>query len=254
MKITLLGTATSQGIPVIGCRCATCTSEDSRDKRLRCSALIQTNSSNVVIDVGPDFRAQMLRAGVTDLDAVVLTHEHNDHIIGLDDLRPFIFKRREPMVIYAEQRVLDEVVHRFEYAFREHAYPGAPKFELRAIQPGAILTIGDITIEALRVHHGNLPILGFKIDRFAYLTDTNDIPAATLKRLKDMEVLIIDALRQQAHHSHYSIDEAIRAIEQIEPDRAYLIHMSHMLGPTAQWEKTLPSNVFPSYDGLQFDM
>lgn len=254
MKITLLGTATSQGIPVIGCKCKTCISEDIRDKRLRCSALIQSESTHIVLDVGPDFRQQMLRAKVNDLDAVFLTHEHNDHIIGLDDLRPFIFRRRNPMIIYAEQRVLEEVKYRFEYAFTEQAYPGAPRFELRPIVPGDLIKVGDIEIRALRVYHGHLPILAFRIKNWAYLTDTNEIPMDTFDDLKGLEVLVIDALRREGHHSHYSLSQSIEAIKHIAPDRAYFIHMSHLLGPTAEWEQDLPSDVYPSFDGLQFEL
>jgi phosphoribosyl 1,2-cyclic phosphate phosphodiesterase len=253
LKITLLGTATSQGIPVIGCDCSACMSSDIRDKRLRCSALIQTDNANIVIDVGPDFRQQMITAQVKDMDAVLLTHEHNDHVIGLDDLRPFIFSRRTPMTIYAEQRVLDEIIVRFKYAFEDQAYPGAPRFELKAINPGDLIQIGDIDIEVLRIHHGNLPILGFKINRFAYLTDTNHIPENTLLELRDMDIVVIDALRKQGHHSHFSLDESLRAIKDLNPAKAYLIHMSHVLGPTSEWEKELPPNVFASFDGLQFE-
>ncbi len=253
MKITLLGTATSQGIPVIGCDCATCISDDPRDKRLRCAALVEGDNHTLVIDVGPDFRAQMLRADVKDLDAVLLTHEHNDHVIGLDDLRPFIFRRRTPMRIYAEQRVLDEIKERFKYAFEEHAYPGAPKFELLPIHPGDTLEYGDMRITALRVHHGRLPILAFKINQLAYLTDTKTIPQTTLNQIQDIDVLILDALRREQHHSHNTLDEAIAQSKAVKADKTYLIHMSHILGPTASWEQDLPAGVYPSYDGLSFE-
>lgn len=253
MKVTLLGTATSQGIPVIGCNCDTCESDDPRDKRFRCSALIQTEKSNIVIDVGPDFRQQMLRAKVMDLDAVFITHEHNDHVIGLDDLRPFIFRRKTPMKIYAEQRVLDEILDRFKYAFEHHAYPGAPRFELIAITPGDTISYEGFQIEALRVNHGRLPILAFKVGSLAYVTDTNNIPEETKKELQNIDILILDALHQYEHHSHFNLSQAISAIQELQPDKAYLIHMSHMLGPTEQWSKRLPAGIFASYDGLQFE-
>jgi phosphoribosyl 1,2-cyclic phosphate phosphodiesterase len=158
------------------------------------------------------------------------------------------------MVIYAEQRVLDEVQYRFEYAFTEQVYPGAPRFELRPIHPGDMITVGDIQVNALRVHHGNLPILAYRIGRWAYLTDTNEIPDETFEDLEDLDVLIIDALRRKGHHSHFSLSESIKAVKRIAPKRAYFIHMSHLLGPTAEWEQDLPLHVYPSYDGLQFEL
>ncbi len=255
MLITLLGTATSQGIPVIGCDCEACTSLDPHDNRLRCSALISHKDTNVIIDVGPDFRQQMLRAGVNKLDAVVITHEHNDHIIGLDDLRPFIFRNRKPMRIYAEARVITEIRRRFDYAFLENSYPGAPSFELIGIEPNQKLQIDDIELLPLRVHHGNLPILGFKIGKLCYFTDTNFIPEHTAKQLYDLDYLIIDALRNKPHHSHNTIEEAIEKINAIKPNKGgYLIHMSHLLGPVQKWSKSLPSTIYPAYDGIQFEL
>ncbi len=253
--ITLLGTATSQGIPVIGCNCGACTSTDPHDNRLRCSALISHKNTNVIIDVGPDFRQQMLRAGIDQLDAVVITHEHNDHIIGLDDLRPFIFKNRKPMRIYAEARVIQEIKKRFDYAFIEHAYPGAPSFELIPIRPYEKIQIDQIELLPLRVQHGRLPILGFKIDKLAYFTDTNLIPEETMSHLHDLDYVIMDALRNRSHHSHNTIDEAIEKIESINPQKgSYLIHMSHLLGPVKEWSKDLPPTIFPAYDGIQFEL
>jgi len=252
--ITLLGTGTSQGIPVIGCGCETCISSDQRDKRLRCSVLIQTKETTVVIDIGPDFRKQMLDSRVNHLDAVLLTHEHNDHIIGLDDLRPFLFRSHDQVLIHGEKRVLNEIKNRFEYAFVKQPYPGSPELSISEIKPGNVLKIGDLSFLPLRLIHGRLPILGFRIDSFAYLTDTNHIPHATLEDLYDLDVLVIDALRYKKHHSHFSLDESILTIAQINPKRAYLIHMSHLMGPTKVWEKSLPDNVYPSYDGMRFDL
>lgn len=254
MKVTLLGTGTSQGIPVIGCQCETCASSDPRDKRLRCSALVQTDTTTVVIDVGPDFRQQMLSQDVRDIDAVFITHEHNDHLIGLDDLRPFIFRRREPMAIYAEPRVIDEIQTRFSYAFGPKPYPGAPSFDLRPIHPGDTIDVGDVTMQAMRVEHGRLPILSFRIDEMVYMTDVSAIPDDTMEQLDDVSLLILDALRHEPHHSHFSLSEAIDAARDIDADRTYLIHMSHLMGRTSVWEQTLPPKIYPAYDGLQFDL
>lgn len=255
MLITILGTATSQGIPVIGCDCAACTSVDPHDRRLRCSALISDDEHNVVIDVGPDFRQQMLKAQVSQLDAVLLTHEHNDHIIGLDDLRPLIFKSKKPMKIYAEDRVLSEIKKRFEYAFEEHQYPGAPKFELLSIEPGQVITVGTIQMTAIRVYHGRLPILGFRMGKLAYLTDTKQIPDESLNHLANLDYVLMDALRDQEHHSHNTVEQAIQLIHKLRPNKAgYLIHMSHLLGPVQKWSKGLPESIFAAYDGLQFEL
>lgn len=255
MIFTLLGSGTSQGIPVIGCDCATCTSTDSRDKRFRCSAFVEDEDNAIIIDVGPDFRSQALHHGVSNIDAVFLTHEHNDHIIGLDDLRPMIFKSMKPMRIYAEPRVLDEIRDRFPYAFIEQPYPGAPRFELLSIIPGDRVSIGDITIEAVRSNHGNLPILSYVIqDQIAYMTDTNDIPEDTAEKVKDIPILILDMLRKKRHHSHFSFDEALEAAASINAGRTYFIHMSHLMGPTKEWESSLPQDIFPSYDGLSFEL
>ena len=255
MIITLLGSATSQGIPVIGCQCAACTSDDPEDKRLRCSALISSDLTNVVIDVGPDFRQQMLRTNTDHLDAVVITHEHNDHIIGLDDLRPFIFRSRKPMRIYAEQRVLNEIKVRFAYAFAPQSHPGAPSFELIPMTPGVSTVIGDIEINPVRVYHGTLPILGIRVGGLAYLTDTNFIPDETLDQLKGIDHVLIDALRYQPHHSHNTIDQALEKIRLIDPKKeSYLIHMSHLLGPVKEWSRHLPPSIYAGYDGLQFEL
>lgn len=254
MKITLLGTGTSQGIPVIGCQCATCTSSDPRDERLRCSTLIETDKTSIIIDVGPDFRRQMLNASVRRLDGVLITHEHNDHVIGLDDLRPLLFRSKKIIPIYGERRILEEIEKRFEYAFVKQPYPGAPEFHLKEIEPFEDLQIGDIKITPLRVFHGRLPILGFRVGGFAYLTDTSNIPLETMEYLKDLDIMVIDALRKEKHHSHNSLDDAVMMINRVGPKQSYLIHLSHLMGPTTEWEKELPHNIYPSYDGMQFEL
>ena len=209
---------------------------------------------SIVIDVGPDFRQQMLSHQVNRLDAVFLTHEHNDHVIGLDDLRPFIFRSRQPMRIYGEGRVLQEVRDRFQYAFHHHAYPGAPSFDLIEIEPGQEISIGNIQVEAIRTYHGRLPILSFRIGRLAYLTDVSEVQEESLKRLHDLEVLLVDCLRQEKHHSHFNLKDAGDLVAKIHPRRTYLIHISHMMGPTETWEKQLPRNIYPSVDGQRFTL
>lgn len=254
-KITILGTGTSQGIPVLACKCETCSSKDTKDKRLRCSLLVESNHANLVIDVGPDFRQQLLRSPVDTLDAVFLTHEHNDHLIGLDDLRPYIFKKSKPIPIYAEKRVLIEVEKRFGYAFGNHAYPGAPSFELIEIVPGQEFKFENLVIRAERLYHGELPILGYIInDQLAYFTDTNRIDVEVVKRNQGLKYVILDMLREKKHHSHFSLEEAITQCKELGASTSYLIHMSHHLGPVAKWETRLPKNIFAAYDAQVIEL
>ena len=255
MVFTLLGTGTSQGVPIIGCSCAACISNDPHDNRLRTSAFIQSASTSVLIDCGPDFRQQMLREGIDRLDAVLITHEHNDHIIGLDDLRPLIFKSRSAMKIYAEERILAEIRERFAYAFQDHAYPGAPAFDLIPILPEDDIKIGDIHVKAQRAMHGPLPILGYTLtDKIAYFTDTNALPKETISFINNIPILIIDMLREKTHHSHNNLESALQIAREVKAERTFLIHMSHMMGPTKKWSQLLPPNVYPSYDGLSFEI
>lgn len=255
MQITFLGTGTSQGIPVIGCTCNVCTSKNPKDKRLRCSILITYYEKNYVIDVGPDFRTQMLRAVVRDLDCVFITHEHNDHIIGLDDLRPFIFMHNKGIDIHGLPRVLAEIKERFRYAFQFQAYPGAPKFELKELNPGEKFKQDDFELEALQVFHGSLEILGFMFKQVVYLTDVKTLPSETIEKIRGTEVLIISALRKgKPHHSHLLLEEALAMIEKIQPQKAYLIHLSHLMGMHDEVTLELPGNVEIAYDGLQLDL
>jgi len=255
MIFTLLGTGTSQGVPIIGCKCKTCISEDPHDNRLRASALIKSPTSSVLIDCGPDFRQQMLRERIDRLDAVVITHEHNDHIIGLDDLRPLIFSNRKAMKIYAEERILGEIRERFAYAFQYHAYPGAPAFDLIPISPGDSINVGDIEIQAYRAMHGPLPILGYTImEKIAYFTDTNFIASETIAELSNIPILVLDMLREKAHHSHNNLEGALEISRKLKAHKTYLIHMSHGMGPVKEWSQKLPPNVYASYDGLSFEI
>lgn len=250
--LTLLGTGTSQGVPVIGCGCGTCLSADPRDRRLRSAGLLSDGRTSVIIDCGPDVRMQLLRARVTHLDAVVVTHEHNDHIIGLDDLRPFIFRQRgRPFRIYAEPRVQIEIRQRFAYAFAEHVYPGAPRFELLDAAPGQPLHVGTLPpIVPLRVMHGALPILGFRCGTLAYLTDVKTVPDATLAALGGLEVLVTSALHHYEHHSHMSLIEAEAFAKTVNAGQTYFIHMSHLAPPHAEMSARLGRAMAVGYDGL----
>ncbi len=247
----MLGTGTSQGVPVIGCGCAVCRSPDPRDKRFRCAGLFSDGLTSVLIDCGPDVRQQLLRAGTTQLDAVLITHEHNDHIIGLDDLRPFIFRQRKPFLVYAEPRVQAEIRERFAYAFAEQHYPGAPEFELRDLYPGQPINVGSLPpIMPLRVMHGPLPILGFRVSGMAYLTDVKAVPSETLAALSELDVLVTSALHDYGHHSHMSIEEAAAFAKTIDADRTYFIHMSHLAPRHRDLEARLEAVARVAYDGL----
>jgi phosphoribosyl 1,2-cyclic phosphate phosphodiesterase len=252
MRITILGTGTSQGVPVMGCDCEVCTSEDKRDNRLRTSALIETEQANLVIDCGPDFRQQMLLNKVTRVDAVLVTHDHQDHVAGLDELRSYIFKQNKPMPIYAEENVIHALTQRFAYAFSKNPYPGAPTFAMHTIQPGT-LHIEGVQIEAIRVQHGKLPIVGFRIGNFAYLTDVNGIDESAASHLQNLDVLILDALHHRPHHSHFNLHQALEEISRLQPEKAYLTHISHSMGLHSEIEAQLPENVHLGYDGLVFE-
>ena len=218
MNITFLGTGTSQGVPVIGCTCEVCLSSNRRDKRLRCAALIQDGPSNILIDGGPDIRYQLLRAGVTHLEALLLTHEHYDHTGGLDDLRPLIFIKNEPLPIYLQRDVSEIIKLKYDYAFGEQKYPGAPRFELIEIQADTSFHIGSSYVKPLRVIHGELSILGYQINnKLAYITDANQLPESTLKNIQGVEVLVINALHHRPHHSHFTLDQTLEVIKQVSP-------------------------------------
>ena len=254
MKLTLLGTGTSQGIPVIGCDCAVCSSTDPRDKRLRCAALLETDTETLVIDVGPDFRQQMLREGVTKLDAALITHDHNDHIIGLDDIRPFNFRQRSDLPVYAEPRVQKVLLQRFEYVFAENKYPGAPSVQLRSLNPDEVLKIGETEVQVVRVQHGNLPIVGFRFGDLAYLTDVKTLPEEELEKLRGLKILVTSALHHYPHHSHMNLEEATAFAQRVGAEQTYFIHLSHHAGRHAELEQTLPPNISLGYDGLSLHL
>ena len=248
MKITMLGTGTSQGVPVIGCQCEVCTSPDPRDNRLRVSILVEHRGDTLVVDVGPDFRQQMLRAEVKKLDAVLLTHEHNDHVVGLDDIRPFNFRQLTDMPIFCMQRVLDDLKIRFAYTFAESRYPGVPRFEWQVIDSSSRFNIGNISVESIGLRHGSLDILGFRFGDMAYCTDVKTVTAGEKEKLKNLKVLIIGALHHDAHHAHMNLREALEFIEEIKPQQSYLTHISHHMGKAQNL--SLPPNVTLAWDGL----
>ncbi|NPA36151.1 MAG: MBL fold metallo-hydrolase [Chlorobi bacterium] len=250
MKITLLGTGTSQGVPVIGCNCNVCKSSDTRDRRLRSSILIEHKNTTVVIDAGPDFRYQMLRAGVTKLDGIVLTHEHRDHTAGLDDIRPFNKISNKPVDVYAEKRVLNKIKTDLDYAFKDSQYPGLPSINLNVINDNSEFRIGDISFIPLRVMHHRLPVLGFRTGNFAYITDVSFIPDDTFLKLNNIDLLVIDALRIQPHISHFNLNEAVEIIIKTKAKSGLLTHMSHQIGKHKDLMTILPGNISPGYDGM----
>jgi len=253
LKIRFLGTGTSQGVPVIGCDCEVCCSEDSRDQRLRCAVLLQSDqeNQNIVIDVGPDFRQQMLSAKLQQLDAILLTHEHNDHIIGLDDIRPFNFRAKKALPVYGRTEVLSAVQQRFPYVFAKNPYPGAPGVLLEEIDENQPFQVGETTIIPIRALHGKLPILGFRIGDFTYLTDVKTIEETEIEKIKGSKVVVISALHQREHHSHLSLAEALQLIERIDAPQTYLTHLSHLMGKHEVVSALLPAGVNIAWDGLE---
>lgn len=251
MILTILGSGTSQGVPVIGCNCEVCLSKDIKDKRLRTSAHIKVEGVNLQIDVGPDFRQQMLATKIPKIDAVLLTHEHTDHMIGLDDLRPYIFKSGRAMRLYGLKRVLERVKSRFDYAFTEKKYPGAPRFELHEINYDRPFLIKNIEVIPIKVNHGSLDILGYRIHDCAYLTDVKKIDSQEMTKLHDLSCLVISALREKVHHSHASLNETLEIIDKIKPKRTFITHISHEMGRNAHWENRLPPHVKFAYDFMR---
>ena len=249
MQITLLGTGTSQGVPVVGCQCATCQSQDPRDKRLRTAAFVETGNVHILIDAGPDLRQQMLRSHITRVDAILLTHEHKDHLAGLDDIRPIYFMMKEPMRVYGLQRVLNVVHKDFDYAFKPNPYPGVPALQLFPVRDDPF-TIKGVEIQPIHVRHLTLPILGYRMGKFAYITDGSFIAETELKKLEGLEVLVINALRIKEHYSHFNLEQALSIIRRLQPKRAYLTHISDKMGLYADVAPTLPENVFLGIDEM----
>ncbi len=254
MKITFLGTGTSQGVPVIACSCRICSSSDLKDKRYRSSVLIEIDNKALVIDTGPDFRSQMLANHVQRLDAVLFTHEHKDHVAGLDDIRPFNFKQQAPISVYASERVEQAIKREFHYIFAEKKYPGIPEITLHKIDLEPFTLFENIQIIPIEVKHYLMPVLGFRINNFTYITDAKTIAEKEIEKIKGTEVLVINALRIESHPAHFNLDEALQFIDIIKPKMAFLTHISHLFGTHKEIEQMLPKNVYVSYDGLQFDI
>lgn len=253
MKITILGSGTSQGVPVIGCDCEVCRSNDLKDKRLRTSALIQTDQTTICIDAGPDFRQQMLRENVKHLDAILITHHHKDHIGGLDDVRSFNFLQKISMPIYASPNAQEEIKREYSYAFvdKEELYPGAPTYNIIDIADNKSIKINELTIEPIPLIHFKMLCYAFRIGNFAYVTDFNYMSEKSFEKLRGVEYLIIEALRHEKHYSHISLPEAIDIAQRLNVKKAWFTHISHSIGKADEVNKTLPSNMMLAYDGLR---
>ncbi|MBT9394464.1 MBL fold metallo-hydrolase [Hymenobacter sp. NST-14] len=252
MEITFLGTGTSQGVPVIGCRCAVCRSVDYRDKRLRVSVHVQVQGKSIVIDSGPDFRQQALREQIDHLDALVFTHEHKDHTGGLDDIRAYNFRQQQDMPLHAEPRVLAQLKQEYAYIFAEHKYPGIPQVQLHPILSDQdVFQVEGIDFQPIRALHYKLPVLGFRVGNFTYVTDANYLGPEALEQMRGSEVIVLNALRHEKHISHFTLQEAVAILEDLAPARAYLTHISHQLGRHRDVEAQLPAFIRLAYDGLR---
>lgn len=253
MKITFLGTGTSQGVPVIACDCKVCSSEDKYDKRLRVSILVEFKGKVLVIDSGPDFRYQMLRAGVKHLDAIVFTHEHKDHVAGLDDVRAFNYKQQTEIDVYAHKRVQEALKREFSYVFSNYKYPGIPRITLHDIDNQSFM-VSDIEIVPITVMHFQLPVYGFRIGNFTYITDAKTISEEEKLKIKGSEILVINALQKDKHISHFTFDEAIAFAKEIAAEKTYFTHISHRLGTHQEISAELPERIYLAYDGLVLKM
>jgi phosphoribosyl 1,2-cyclic phosphate phosphodiesterase len=253
VKLTFLGTGTSQGVPVITCQCEVCKSEDCRDSRLRSSVLLEVNDKVIVIDTGPDFRQQMLRAQVMQLDGVVFTHPHKDHVAGMDDVRAFNFRQQRPMDIYANALTLKALRREYEYVFAKDKYPGIPDIVVHELGNGPFEVAGVKTIPIPVMHH-KMPVLGFRIGDLAYVTDANYIPPESMNKLHGLKVLVLNALRKTEHLSHFSLAEAIAISRRLAPERTYITHLSHLMGKHEEVESELPPDIRIAHDGMEITL
>ena len=253
LKVTFLGTGTSQGIPIIGSTDPVCLSKNPKDKRLRVSVLLEWDKYAYVIDCGPDFRQQLLKNPIKRLDGILFTHEHNDHVAGLDDVRPFYFRQGD-IKIFAHERVIKSLKQRFEYVFElENKYPGAPTLDINYIN-GNPIELGNKTVIPVDVYHGSLQVYGYRVDNFAYVTDAKTIPDESLEKLKGLDVLVINALRYEPHKTHLNVDEALEIVDILKPKKTYFTHISHHLGFHNEVSQQLPKNVFLAYDNLKINV
>ena len=253
MQITFLGTGTSQGVPLIACPCKVCQSSDSKDKRLRTSILIEVNDKTFIIDTGPDFRQQMLRENIKTLDAVVFTHEHKDHTAGFDDIRAFNFIHKKKMDVYASSRVQEAIKREFAYIFSDFKYPGIPEINLHLLE-NKLTNVEGVNFLPIEVMHYKLPVFGFRINDFTYITDANYISDKEKEKIKGSKVLVLNALRRETHLSHFTFNEAIELVKEIKPEKAYFTHISHQLGLHKNVQNELPYNIELAYDGLKIDV
>ena len=250
MEITFLGTGTSQGVPVIGCNCDVCLSHNPKDKRLRSSVLINVDGNTLVIDTGPDFRQQMLRENVKNLDAVLFTHSHKDHTAGLDDIRSYNFRSKQPMEVFCSNDVLSALKMEFSYIFTDFKYPGVPKVNINLIDE-SIFNFNNISITPIKALHHKLPVHGFRIKDFVYLTDISEISQEERKKILNADIIVLDSLRKEPHLSHLCLQQSIDLIKEVNPKRAYLIHISHLMGLHDEVNSEIPSNISLAYDGLK---
>lgn len=253
MKVTFLGTGTSQGVPIICCECAVCRSKNPKDNRLRTSILIESDLAKVIIDTGPDFRQQMLRLDLKSLDAVVFTHEHKDHIAGLDEVKAFNFFNKMRMPVYATERVQEALKREFAYIFAEDKYPGIPEIDVLTVTD-EIIKIKDIELLPIDVIHYRLPVKAYRIKDFTYITDANYISEEEKEKIKGSKIIVINALRREEHVSHYTFQQAIDLMKELKPEKAYFTHISHQLGLHEEVSKELPSFIELAYDGLQIEI
>ncbi|RPA68357.1 MBL fold metallo-hydrolase [Cyclobacteriaceae bacterium YHN15] len=253
MKVTFLGTGTSQGVPVIGCDCPVCASLDFRDKRTRSAIHIEVNGKSFVIDTGPDFRTQMLREKINQLDAVIFTHEHKDHTAGLDDIRPYNFSQKKDMPIFGTKKVLNQIKKEFSYIFEEVKYPGVPSVVPHEITNVPFIAEG-VSIIPIQVLHYRLPVFGFRFNDFTYITDAKQIEEKELEKIKGSKILVLNALQKNHHISHFTLEEAIQMVEVIQPEMAYFTHISHKLGNHQEIESTLPPHIRLAFDGLKLKL